>query len=171
MFAIDDRRVLRSYRHDLDTAAEAAVMRHVAAHGFPAPTVYRAEGPDLEMERLHGLPSPGGSGGVPHMNLHPDNVVLTEQGPVVIDWPNTREGDPDLDRALTALLLAMVSLTAADPLAGLAEECLPHYVADTRNDPVRLLEEVVAPRRRDPNLSTAEISALPRALTLVRSLR
>lgn len=37
VFAIDDRRVLRGYRHDLDTAAEAAVMRHVAAHGFPVP--------------------------------------------------------------------------------------------------------------------------------------
>ena len=201
VFAIDDRRVLRRYRYDLDTAAEAAVMRHVAAHGFPVPAVHRAEGPELEMERLygptmlsaclagdltperaattllelherlHGLPSPGGSDSVLHMDLHPDNVMLTERGPVVIDWSNTREGAPGLDRALTALLLAMVSLTAFDPLAGLAGACLSPYVTGSRDDPARLLEEVVALRRRDPDLSAEEIAALPRAVTLIRSLR
>lgn len=200
VFAIDDRRVLRRYRYDLDTATEAALMRHVAERGFPVPAVYRAEGPDLEMERLYGptmlsaclagdlspeeasatlvelhgrlheLPFPGASGRVLHMDLHPDNVVLTERGPMVIDWTNAREGDPGLDRALTALLLAMVSLTAFDPLAGLAGACLSPYVAGAADDPARLLEEVVALRRQDPNLSAEEIAALPRAVALIRSL-
>jgi len=35
-------------------AREAAAMAHVAAHGFPAPAVFAADGTDLVMERLHG---------------------------------------------------------------------------------------------------------------------
>ncbi|MBR8744380.1 phosphotransferase [Nocardiopsis sp. MG754419] len=201
VFALDDHRVLRRYRYDRDTAAEATVMRHVAAHGFPVPAVHRAEGRDMEMERLHGptmlsaslsgelsptevfttlvdlhrrlheLPARLGPGRILHMDLHPDNVMLTDRGPVVIDWCNAREGDPDLDLALTALLVAMVSLTAPDPLAGLAGAGLPHYVLSAWGDPARLLEEAAAERREDPNLTEEEIAAFPRAVDLVRSLR
>ena len=105
------------------------------------------------------------------MDLHPDNVVLTERGPMVIDWSNTREGAPGLDRAVTALILSMVSLTASDPLASLADACLPYYVTGSETDPAGVLEEVVALRRRDPHLSVEEIAALPLAVTLIRSLR
>lgn len=54
VFALDDDRVLRRNRSGRSTAVEASIVRHVTAHGFPAPLVYRAEGPDLEMERLQG---------------------------------------------------------------------------------------------------------------------
>ncbi|MDQ7908581.1 phosphotransferase [Phytohabitans sp. ZYX-F-186] len=48
-------RVLRRYRDgDVDTAPEAAVMAHVATHGYPVPTVYATRGPDLVMDRLDG---------------------------------------------------------------------------------------------------------------------
>ncbi|PVU83129.1 serine/threonine protein kinase [Cellulomonas sp. WB94] len=54
VFALDEQRVLRRNRSGRSTAIEASIVRHVTAHGFPAPLVYRAEGPDLEMEWLHG---------------------------------------------------------------------------------------------------------------------
>jgi aminoglycoside phosphotransferase (APT) family kinase protein len=54
VFALDDDRVLRRNRSGRSTAVEASIVRHVTAHGFPAPLVFRAEGPDLEMERLQG---------------------------------------------------------------------------------------------------------------------
>ena len=54
IFALDVHRVLRRNRSGRSTAVEASIVRHVRAHGFPAPVVFRAEGPDLEMEWLQG---------------------------------------------------------------------------------------------------------------------
>ena len=42
IFALDAGRVLRRYRRDADVTREAAVMSHVAAHGYPVPVVYAA---------------------------------------------------------------------------------------------------------------------------------
>ncbi|GAA2025474.1 phosphotransferase [Catenulispora yoronensis] len=49
-----------------------------------------------------------------HLDLHPMNVILTADGPVVIDWTNTRQGDPALDWAMSALILAQVALDGSD---------------------------------------------------------
>ena len=39
--------------------------------------------------------APGGTGGcIVHLDLHPLNVILTDKGPVVIDWPNADEETP-----------------------------------------------------------------------------
>ena len=35
-----------------------------------------------------------------HLDLHPLNVIMSPNGPVVIDWPNARRGDPMADVAL-----------------------------------------------------------------------
>jgi aminoglycoside phosphotransferase (APT) family kinase protein len=47
-------RVLRRYRVPIDVAAEARLMQHLDAAGYPVPKVYHAEGQDLVMERLDG---------------------------------------------------------------------------------------------------------------------
>ncbi|WP_017587612.1 phosphotransferase [Nocardiopsis ganjiahuensis] len=203
VFALDEHRVLRRYRYFCDTAPEAAAMEHAAAHGFPVPEVHRAEGSELEMERLYGPtmldasldgqitpeeasrvlaelherlhalpPRPGGAGGrLLHMDLHPGNVVLTPKGPVVIDWTNARDGDPDLDLALTALLLALIGESGPPPLARLAAACLEPYAGHVKGDPTRLVDEVVALRADDPNLTEEEVALLPRAADLVRRAR
>jgi hypothetical protein len=56
LYAIDDAWVLRRDREGRgDAAAEAAVMAHVRAHGYPAPPVRPpASHADLVMERLDG---------------------------------------------------------------------------------------------------------------------
>ncbi|MDF8265992.1 phosphotransferase [Luteipulveratus flavus] len=55
VFEIGSGKVLRRYRDPaMDCTREAAVMRHVVARGFPAPTVYEVDGPDLVMDRVHG---------------------------------------------------------------------------------------------------------------------
>lgn len=54
VFAIDDQTVLRRYRSGRDATHEVSLLRHAVAHGFPAPAVLAASGPDLVMERLHG---------------------------------------------------------------------------------------------------------------------
>ncbi len=54
IFALDEQHLLRRYRSGHDATAEVALLRHVVAHGFPAPAVAQASGPDLVLERLHG---------------------------------------------------------------------------------------------------------------------
>jgi aminoglycoside phosphotransferase (APT) family kinase protein len=54
VYALDEDRVLRRNREGASVLREAAIVQHVWAHRFPAPQVFRAEGADLEMERLHG---------------------------------------------------------------------------------------------------------------------
>lgn len=54
VYALDEDYVLRRYRNGHDAAREARILQHVSAHGFPVPTVFLSEGPNLLMERLHG---------------------------------------------------------------------------------------------------------------------
>ncbi|WP_082573543.1 phosphotransferase [Cellulomonas sp. Root137] len=54
VFALDEHTVLRRYRSGRDASAEVRLLQHVVAHGFPAPAILQASGPDLVMERLHG---------------------------------------------------------------------------------------------------------------------
>ncbi len=53
-----------------------------------------------------------------HGDLHPANVMLTAAGPVVIDWAGARVGPAAVDVALTALLLAEVTLIGIGSGAG-----------------------------------------------------
>jgi aminoglycoside phosphotransferase (APT) family kinase protein len=54
VFDLGDGTVLRRHRKGRSAAGEAAVMAHVAAHGFPCPRVHRVDGPDLVLERVDG---------------------------------------------------------------------------------------------------------------------
>jgi uncharacterized protein (TIGR02172 family) len=40
-----------------------------------------------------------------HNDFHPDNVIITQQGPLIIDWMTARRGNPMADVARTALLI------------------------------------------------------------------
>jgi aminoglycoside phosphotransferase (APT) family kinase protein len=53
------------------------------------------------------LPAPLGEGAAMlHLDLHPDNVILTAHGPFVIDWPNAARGPSEGDIAHTWIVLA-----------------------------------------------------------------
>jgi aminoglycoside phosphotransferase (APT) family kinase protein len=53
------------------------------------------------------LPAPLGDGkALLHLDLHPDNVILGPQGPVVIDWPNAARGPSAADVAHTWIVMA-----------------------------------------------------------------
>ena len=51
---LDGERVLRRYRDGYDAAQEAEIMAYVGGFGYPVPTVYDVDGPDLVMELLDG---------------------------------------------------------------------------------------------------------------------
>jgi len=107
-------------------------------------------------EGLHELVAPAGlaaaSGGdrLLHLDLHPENVILSRSGPVVVDWTNARRGYPPLDVALTWVILA----TSGGPFARLfLRWFLPHF---DREELVRWLPAAAEMRLGDVNVTGRE---------------
>lgn len=108
-----------------------------------------------------GLDAPLGEGDrLVHLDLHPDNVLLTPEGPMVIDWPNAARGPAAADAAYTWVILAtsdvdgFVERTGQQLFAGLFRRAAP-----------RLAEYVpaaVTQRLADRNLHGAERERLAR---------
>ena len=124
-------------------------------------------------DRLHDIPGRSqrtGEERVIHMDLHPLNVMVAPRGPVVIDWRNARDGEPGLDVAMSALILAQVALVAARPRALVAREILESLLAAVKADPLPSLITASGLRRGDANVTVAEAECLVEAESLVRLL-
>jgi hypothetical protein len=164
---------------------EARIMEHVGRHGFLVPRVEevrpnalvleRISGPTMGRdlrhrpwmvsrhvrtlvglhERLHGIEFEGAC--VVHFDLHPDNVLLSPEGAVVIDWTNARSGEPTQDIAMTWLIL--------DTSAGLPGRLLAWlFRSRVGSDAIRRgLAEARAFRVADPSVSEAERARARRA--------
>jgi uncharacterized protein (TIGR02172 family) len=52
-----------------------------------------------------------------HGDFHPDNIIVTEHGPVIIDWMTGRRGHPLADVARTVLLIQSGGLPPRVPFA------------------------------------------------------
>lgn len=65
--------------------------------------IHRIPAGDLPLRRF----SEGDS--ILHFDLHPDNVILTANGPVIIDWSNVRLGDPLADVMNSWMLMSIGS--------------------------------------------------------------
>jgi Phosphotransferase enzyme family len=116
-------------------------------------------------------PGPAGpTGTLLHLDLHPDNVVLTEAGPVVIDWANAAGGPSTLDTAMSAMILAEVAVGGLPGMpdgGAAAREALVGMLGVTGAvDPVQL-ESARAHRAGNQTLSPAEKALLPAAVELV----
>ena len=128
------------------------------------------------LRRLHEIPArysadPGDR--VLHLDLHPDNVLLTPQGPYVIDWCNTREGPPGLDCATSAVILAQVAIDAESEFASPALAVLGPLLAGlgAAMDFGAGLDLARARRGADPALAAREVALLDGAVALIRELR
>jgi aminoglycoside phosphotransferase (APT) family kinase protein len=75
------------------------------------------------------LPPPRRPPRLCHGDLHPNNVLMSSEGPRIIDWFDAARGDPAADIARTSLLLGVVRPHAL----------LPHHLPGARAD---LLGEV-----------------------------
>jgi Ser/Thr protein kinase RdoA (MazF antagonist) len=121
--------------------------------------------------QLHGLPprlSSDPDARVLHLDLHPGNVILSPGGPVVIDWRNSAEGPPDLDLAVSALILAQVAADEAHEMAALAGAVLMAFLRFAGQGPLRMLDRAMTMRRSDPALTAEEADRLPSAGALIR---
>ncbi|MFH8340779.1 phosphotransferase [Streptomyces sp. AM6-12] len=124
------------------------------------------------LRRLHALPGrdaadPGAR--VLHLDLHPDNVMLTPDGPRVIDWSNAEDGRPDLDWGMSAVILAQVAVGPTG-LAGPARALLAALLADPSPLTGEGLAEALRRRAGNPTMSARETESLVEAGELVRSV-
>jgi len=124
--------------------------------------------------RLHAIAAPewlerflDGDECIVHLDLHPLNVIVSPNGPVVIDWTNARRGAAATDVALTWLLLAAAQLprtgvraaTARIVRASFTRAFLRHFDVDS----VRAaLAAVAAWKCEDRNMRPAEADAMRR---------
>jgi aminoglycoside phosphotransferase (APT) family kinase protein len=206
VFALDEHRVLRRYKDGRPADPEAALITAVHAAGFPAPRVHAVDGPGIVMDRLVGptlgevLVSgtmdpadvalvlvdlhrrlhavPWESGSLLHLDLHPFNVILTPDGPVVIDWTDARPGPPGLDVAMTALIFAQAVLAPhttpvegmpGDELSALVRAMLVAFAAASGgedSDHAAHVEGAAALRRQNPTMSDEELALLDDAAAL-----
>jgi aminoglycoside phosphotransferase (APT) family kinase protein len=159
-------------------AREAQIMELAQSHAFPVPRIHevrpdalvleRIAGPTMGQamarspweirrhvrrlaelhERLHAIPFDGGS--LLHFDLHPDNVILSPDGPVLIDWTNAHGGDPEADVAMTWVILETSAGLPGRVLAWLFRRTVGRDVIS------RGLPEARAYRLRDPNVTGHE---------------
>jgi len=158
--------------------AEARIMELARSHGIPVPRVHEVQPASLVLERidgptmgqhlarhpwlvgphvrtladlhdgLHAIPFEGAR--LVHFDLHPDNVLISPDGPVLIDWTNAHGGDPDADLAMTWLIFA----TSAGLPGRLMARLFQSRVG--RTSIVRGLADAGAFRTSDPNVTDAE---------------
>ncbi|MDT0393751.1 MULTISPECIES: aminoglycoside phosphotransferase family protein [Streptomyces] len=121
------------------------------------------------LRRLHAIPArlstdPGHR--ILHLDFHPENVVLTPQGPMVIDWATAAEGPPGLDSAMAALILAQAALTVPT-VSVVARAVLSSLLRHLDGIEEEHLEEAKGRRATNPTLSPDEVGKLDEAVSLI----
>jgi aminoglycoside phosphotransferase (APT) family kinase protein len=111
-------------------------------------------------------PAPVGTGSqVLHLDLHPLNVMIGPKGVFVIDWPNARRGDPDVDVGLAWVLMAAGQIPGGGPKARLlgfgrsllVNGFLSHF---DRHAVAGRLRQIVEMKVQDPHMSADEVAGM-----------
>ena len=183
---LGDGRVLRRFKGVGRPAREADVMGYARAHGFPVPEVLDVRQDALVLElvdgptmladlkrrpwrmaehaqtlamlhtRLHEIPFEDER--LLHLDFHPDNILLSPDGPVVVDWTNARAGEPPLDVALTWIIGATSGGTSGRAFTRF-------YLRHVDRRAARIALPAAAEfRLADPNVTDAERERVRRLL-------
>ena len=153
----------------LEATADSLVLEKVdgptmweAAGARPADVAQHAATLALLHRRLHEVDAPDGLAAVGdgdrllHLDLHPANVILSPEGPMVVDWTNARRGEPSFDVALTWVIGA-----TSTGLGRLGESFLRHFLAEFDRDELRRALRVAAEYRlADRNVTDDERRAI-----------
>lgn len=127
------------------------------------------------LDQLHEIPAPDWLPGMPedgdailHLDLHPLNVIMSPNGPIVIDWPNARRGDPMADVAVSYALIACGQIPLPRPVAAamnaVRTPLLDRFFAKRYVSPAfyRSVAEMAELKCFDENMSASEMQALRR---------
>lgn len=130
--------------------------------------LHRIQAPSW-LRRAHGVPSStaqdaGGDVVVTHGDLHPSNIILSERGPVVIDWTSAAAGWAEVDAATTVILTLGADLEVepavaerVGPIRGLLVDA---FLETCGVDPRDGMPEAIAYRSGIPNNTPTENSWL-----------
>ncbi|HSO94692.1 MAG TPA: phosphotransferase [Acidimicrobiia bacterium] len=125
-------------------------------------------------DQLHEIPAPGWLATLPdggdrlvHLDLHPMNVMLSDRGPVVIDWSNAAAGEALSDTTATYVLLTcpempaprLVQVLARPARAHLAHQFARRYQGQAFDARLAVMAERKA---LDPNMNPTEVAACRR---------
>jgi len=92
---------LHAEMHSLKVTALPSQRRRLEEK-IRAAEVLSEEGRKAALRVLHALPD---GDVLCHGDFHPDNILMSSKGPVVIDWVDATQGNPQADVARTILLI------------------------------------------------------------------
>ena len=125
-------------------------------------------------DQLHEIPAPDWLAQLPddgdrlvHLDLHPMNVMLSDRGPVVIDWANAASGEALSDATATYVLLTcpkmpaprLVQFLAQPARTRLADRFARRYKGAAFDARLAVMAEMKA---LDPNMDPSEVAACHR---------
>ncbi|WP_431031872.1 phosphotransferase [Streptomyces sp. P6-2-1] len=158
----------------VDEMVVARIAGPTLAQSLAAGDTGTAEGAALLaglLRRLHRVPAPADAPAghrLLHLDLHPENVLLSPAGPVVIDWESAAVGPPGLDWASSALILAEAALRLDVP--ALVELFLPEFLALAPPELGTYLTAARERREAIPGLTAGERALPARAFALLPPL-
>ncbi len=132
-------------------------------------------------DQLHEIPAPDcvprlpdGGDRLIHLDLHPMNVILSQHGPVVIDWANASAGEAMSDVAASCVLLTcpempasrLVQLLAQPARAYLVRAFARRYRGPTFESRLAIMAEM---KTHDPNMTATEVAACQRLAARART--
>jgi aminoglycoside phosphotransferase (APT) family kinase protein len=133
-----------------DAAAQPSKMQ---SHAALLAQLHRAL---HEIEAPNGLPAVGDGDRLLHLDLHPANVILSPNGPVVLDWTNARRGEPAFDIAITWVIGA-----TSTGLGRLGHSFLRHFLSQFDHSELRRVLRAAAEYRMiDENVVAEERHAI-----------
>jgi aminoglycoside phosphotransferase (APT) family kinase protein len=166
VFAVDGPDLVMQRLYGRDMLADLASRPwRVARH---ARTLARLHDQLHQIAAPAGLARPLGPGTrVLHLDLHPGNVMLTPDGPFVIDWSNGCAGEAGVDVAMAYLIMASSEIDGLPwwlaPVArGLVRVFLTRFRSAVRDDPGPHLARAAGYRLHDPNVRPAEAARVRR---------
>ncbi len=132
--------------------ASTLAKLHRRLHAIDAPTSL------LELREAPGTK-------VVHGDFHVDNVILTANGPVVIDWSGVNRGDPNADVVMTWIIMAAANPPESLWMRAIAATGRSLFVnrflsGFDRTELSRLLTPIGRLKLRDPHMSSAERLAI-----------
>lgn len=118
----------------------------------------------------------GEPSGIIHLDLHPDNIMMTNSGPVVIDFSNIAAGPASADVAQSWIIMVTSTIPGSAPERyasnlgrnKFVKNFLKHSDVEFTNE---LFQSVADARKMDPNTSDVERTRIDELVNTVISPR